>query len=131
MKEKIGKILMFGSIIGLILMIVFGVRIINEYNKKYDTWLYLSVKSSTLTLKSHYFDKYVKSIETLPYKGEYDAIRRKIEHKSFDHNFLLMKEYQRRLHDIKDLDIKSTEYQLAINEINNNTNLEFSGAFYL
>lgn len=77
----------------------------------------LADKASTIQQKSEYMNKFVKSLENQDLEGEHDAVIFKTPDNSFDANFGAIKSLQSRLQQIQTMDVRSFEYQTAIQQI--------------
>jgi len=115
---KVGAI--FTTIIAIILLSL-SIRggVIGHYQFERDILSYwnLADKSSTIERKSEYIDKFVESLAKLKYEGKYNAIFLTTIDNSFDANYEALKSFQSRLKEIKSMDIRSFEYQTAIQQI--------------
>lgn len=108
------------TIFGLILVsyIGFGVKAWGEYESQYGYNWTMAVNSSTLDKKSYYVDKYIQTIEESgEFNGKSAAILVKTPAEAYENNLASLKDLQSRLKEIKSVDIKSFEYQTAIQQI--------------
>lgn len=67
--------------------------------------------------KAEYIDKFVNALNNSDFKNKYNAISLCTDNNSFNYNFESLKSLQQRLHEISNMDIKSFEYQTAIQQI--------------
>lgn len=88
-----------------------------QYETKIQSYWELADKASTIEKKSEYIDKFVKALEDSKLNGKYNAIFLTTPDNSFDANLEMLKTLQTRLHEIQLMDIKSFEYQTAIQQI--------------
>lgn len=114
---KIGMVITITSIVILVLDIVFGVMGTYQYKKFYGSYWSLAEKSSTIEKKAYNMDKFVANLEKCGFEGQYNALITPSPDNSFDENFAALKTLQQRLHEIQTMDIKSFEYQTAIQQI--------------
>jgi hypothetical protein len=118
MKTKtIGIILTIVSTLFLIIDI--GIGIVGHYKLEKDIFSYWNIadKSSTIEKKSEYVDKFVEALEKEQFQGQYNALILTTTDNSYDYNFIALKSFQDRLREIQNMDIKSFEYQTAIQQI--------------
>lgn len=111
----IGLIVICGSI--LILNIIFGVRANYQYKNSIESYWSLSEKSATISKKAEYMDKFVAAIQQQGFEGQYNSSFYKTPNNSYDQNFEALRSLQQRLHEIEGMDIRSFEYQTAIQQI--------------
>ncbi len=114
---KTMKITMFIAIGLLILMPIFGCIGHYKLYKDFISYWSLADKSSTIEKKAEYIDKFVIALEKSDLKGSYNTLFFPTPDNSFDQNFDALKTLQGRLHEIQTMDIKSFEYQTAIQQI--------------
>lgn len=116
-KKTIGIILTIVSTLFLIIDI--GIGIIGHYKLEKDVFSYWNIadKASTIEKKSEYIDKFVEAIEKQKFEGKYNAIILTTPDNSYEYNFIALKSFQDRLNEIQNMDIKSFEYQTAIQQI--------------
>lgn len=115
--RKLGTFLIFLGIGIIGLQIIAGIWANYEYKKKVESFWNLADKSSTISEKSLYIDEFVNALENENLQGTHDAIIFKNNDNSFDYNFKALKSLQSRLQEIETMDIKSFEYQTAIQQI--------------
>lgn len=115
-----GKYLIFFGVTAIILSIVFGVINSQKFEEKYGCYWDYSRKSTTLVSKAEYIDKYVSALESSKMRGKYNSLFTKRIQDNFELNLSTLKTYQKRLNDIKDLNPKTPEYQLAMSQITEN-----------
>ncbi len=96
-----------------------GVGIYGDYTYKKNVSSYwdLADKSSTISGKAIHIDCFVEALSKENLYGEYNALIFKTPNNSFDKNFDALKSLQKRLYEIKDMDISSFGYQTAIQQI--------------
>jgi hypothetical protein len=96
-----------------------GIGIVGHYHLERDFLSYWSLadKSSTIIKKSEYLDKFVEALEKKHFEGKYNAWFLTTPDNSFDQNFIALKSLQQRLHEIKDMNVSSFEYQTAMQQI--------------
>jgi hypothetical protein len=104
-------------VIALFLLVFPMLKSNYEYNKEYSSYWHLAEKSSTITAKSEYVDKFVNALEHSGLQGQYDALVFQTQDNSFDKNFEALKTLQARLKEIKGMNVNSFEYQTAIQQI--------------
>ena len=139
---------MLRIVIGLILVII-GLMLTvgllgawaladNQYNNEIYNYWSLADKSSTIETKSEYIDKFVYALDNAGLRGKYNAIWLQNPDNSFDNNLEMLKTLQTRLHEIKQMNVSSFEYQQAMAQITsqeqgeaNNMLSVFSGVWYL
>jgi hypothetical protein len=115
--KVLGITLVVFSIICLTLDIFIGVKANYKLEKDIMCNWELADKASTITQKSEYIDKFVKSLEDQKYQGTYNAIVFQTPNNSFDENMKALKSLQSRLHEIQEMNPSSFEYQTAIQQI--------------
>jgi len=117
------KSLIFGWVSLVIALIWLTINIISEirrdylYTNEFSSYWELADKSSTIEEKARYINLFVEALEKSGLQGEYNAIIYKTPTVSFDKNLLALKSLQQRLEEIKTMDIRSFEYQTAIQQI--------------
>jgi hypothetical protein len=112
-----GGIITMLSIVGILLMIGFGIYTSYEYKKKISSYWELADKASTIEQKSERIDVFVANLEAAGLQGRYNAIILKTPDDSFDANFYALKSFQSRLQEIQSLDPESFQYNTAIAQI--------------
>jgi len=122
-----GIILTIVSAIILIADIFTGVIGHYQYSKKYESYWELAVKASSIEKKIEGIDKFVAALESSNLSGQYNAIFLETPNNSFDENFAALKSLQSRLHEIQSMDIKSFEYQTALQQITQQEQNEAAG----
>jgi hypothetical protein len=88
-----------------------------EYTRTIGSYWTLAEKASTIPVKSDYVDKFIVALEQSGLQGSYNAVWLKTPDNSFDKNLEMLKSLQKRLHEIKTIDIQSFQYQTAIQQI--------------
>lgn len=114
------KSLIFGWVVVLIWLtinIVSEIRKSYTYTNEFGSYWELADKSSTIEEKSKYINLFVEAFEKSGLQGEYNAVFYKTPTVSFDKNLLALKSLQQRLEEIKTMDIRSFEYQTAMQQI--------------
>lgn len=115
--KKFGILLtIIGSML-IVLSIVGGIIGSYQYENEIKSYWELADKSSTVIKKAENIDKFVEALENSKLKGKYNAIFLITPNNSFDLNFDALKTLQQRLHEIKDMDVTSFEYQTAMQQI--------------
>lgn len=107
-------------LIGLSLVIGIPIKkmfINQEYNQEIHNYWVMADRSSLIQDKSEYIDKYVDALEKSNLEGNNANIFLETPTESFDENFKSLKTLQERLHEIKNLDPESFQYNTAINQI--------------
>jgi hypothetical protein len=112
-----GIILTITTTVLLILSIAYGIIGTYQYENRFESYWSLADKSSTITKKAEYIDKFVNVLDRGDFKGKYNAIFLTTPNNSFDQNFEALKTLQKRLHEISGMDVTSFEYQTAIQQI--------------
>ena len=115
--KKLGLVLIAVSIVCLILIASFTIIGKYQYDKNFKSYWELADKSSTVEKKSENIDKFVDALENGGFEGMHNAVFLKTPNNSFDQNFLALKTLQQRLHEIKNMNISSFEYQTAMQQI--------------
>lgn len=77
----------------------------------------LADRSSTIKDKAAHMDAFVAALDKSGLAGSHDAIIYPTPQNAFDTNFVALKTLQTRLHEIEGMDVKSFEYQTAIQQI--------------
>ncbi len=116
-KALIGIVLV---IIGLMLagsQVVGYVLAENQYTVEIYNYWSLADKASTIEAKSMYMDKFVGALDNAGLQGSYNAIWLQNPDNSFDKNFEMLQTLQIRLHEIKNMNVSSFEYQQAMAQI--------------
>lgn len=131
----------FLTIIGIILLtgiISSSIIACYQYEKQFQSYWDLADKSATIEEKSHYIDIFVENYKKADLAGYHNAIIFKTPNNSFDKNFRALQSLQSRLQEIKIMDVKSFEYQTAIQQITQQEQGEayqvlyqLSGAWYI
>lgn len=88
-----------------------------QYEKDYSSHWELAQKASTIEKKIEGIDRFVLALEQSGLNGKYDAIFLETPNNSFNQNLFALRSLQKRLHEIKNMDVKSFEYQLAMQQI--------------
>ncbi len=88
-----------------------------DYENRIQGYWELADKSSTISQKAEYINKFVEVIGKEKLEGSYGALIFKKIGNSFDNNFKALKSLQGRLNIIKNLDENSFAYQSAIQQI--------------
>lgn len=88
-----------------------------RYERDIASYWNLADKSSTISQKAEYMDKFVTALETSGLRGRYNALIMQTPDNSFDSNLVALKTLQSRLHQIQTMDLSSFEYQTAIQQI--------------
>lgn len=96
---------------------IFEIKSYYEYQNQYQSYWELADKSSTIEDKSLYVDKFVEVLENSGLQGSYNAVIYPTPTNSYDNNIKALKSLQSRLKEIKTMDVKSFEYQTAIQQI--------------
>ena len=102
-----------------LILTLLGVGIYGDYTYKKNISSYwdLADKSSTIAEKATHIDCFVEALSKDNLYGEYNALIFKTPNNSFDGNFDALKSLQKRLYEIKDMNVSSFEYQTAIQQI--------------
>ena len=77
----------------------------------------LADKSSTIVEKSRYVTAFVEVLDKSGLQGKHNAVFLKTPDNSFDNNVEAIRSLQKRLEEIDEMDVKSFEYQTAIQQI--------------
>lgn len=101
------------AIIGYIFYVVHAYA---QYAKIQSHWV-LADRASTIDQKSKHIDNFIHALESTGLQGTYSSLFIVNEGNSFDANLNALKTLQQRLVEIKDMDVKSFEYQTAIQQI--------------
>lgn len=119
MKQNAKKwIVVAGVLIGLLLLQgVVAIKAYFEYQKTINAEWELADRSSTIAAKREHIDKFIANVEKCGLEGTYDALLFPNETNGFDANLIALKTLQARLHEIEGMDIRSFEYQTAIQQI--------------
>lgn len=125
--KKLGIILTVIGLVLIILNIIGGVVGSYQYENKVKSYWELADKSSTVIKKAENIDKFVQALENSNFNGKYNAIFLTTPNNSFDLNFEALKTLQQRLHEIKDMDVTSFEYQTAMQQITEQEQGEANG----
>jgi hypothetical protein len=112
-----GPILTLGASILLLITLSFAVIADYQYENKIISQWNLAEKASTIELKSQYIDQFMVAIDKPEFRGQYNAVILKTPDNSFDANFNALQSFQGRLQEIKTMDVRSFEYQTAIQQI--------------
>lgn len=89
-----------------------------QFEKQYLYAWNLADKSSTIDAKSKYIAQFVEKLETNKIDfSEYNAVWLKTPDNSFEMNLSALKTLNSRLNEIQKMDVKSFEYQTAIQQI--------------
>jgi hypothetical protein len=118
MKTKIGIIMMTTALIMLITNIYQAIMANYLYTKNYLYAWNLADKSSTINAKALYVSQFVSSIESNKHDfAQYNAQFLFTKDNSLQYNIEALKTLNNRLNQIMSMDIKSFEYQTAIQQI--------------
>lgn len=109
--------LLIVSVVALLIYIATGVIGNYKYDSEIQSYWNLADKASTIIKKIEGIDKYVMALEKSNLQGKYNAIFLTTPDNSFDENFQALKSLQQRLHDIEKMDVKSFEYQTAMQQL--------------
>jgi len=108
-----------------------------DYENHIGSYWSLSDKASSLDQKADYLDKFVAAIENSRL-ADHDAVFFKTPDNSVEQNMIALKSLQKRMHEIKGMDVQSFQYQQAISQITAQEQGEaghllsvFKGAWYL
>lgn len=109
-----------GFIIFTVILLVTGFFYFKGFadiNKEYtdavgNYWTFVGI-SSTLEEKERYIKKYIDAVKTVKH-AEHSAIWYQTAENNYDANVLAIESLYKRLNEIKNMDVKSFEYQLAI-----------------
>ena len=115
--KTLGIFLTVFCTLSIIASIGYAIKSGYEYDKDFGSYWSLADKSSTITNKAKYIDKFVEALENSGFEGQYNAVMYKTLDNQFDTNFEALKTLQQRLHEIETMDITSFEYQTAIQQI--------------
>lgn len=88
-----------------------------KYSKIFNSYWSLAEKASSIEKKIEGIDKFVNALSKSGFEGQYDALFMETPDNSFDENFAALLSLQKRLHEIQSMDIKSFEYQTALQQI--------------
>lgn len=89
-----------------------------EYKRDYQSYWNLAEKASSLPKKLEGIDKFVARLENSgSMHGKFNAIYMETPDNSFDENLQALKSLQIRMHEIEKMDVKSFEYQTAMQQI--------------
>lgn len=88
-----------------------------QYNNEVKSYWDIADKTSTISQKSDYIDKFVDALKASHLEGTNDALFLKTPNTSFNQNFQALLSLQDRLHQIKTMDETSLAYQTAIQQI--------------
>ena len=88
-----------------------------QYKNQFTSFWELSDKSSTITQKSEYLDKFVSALKDSGLQGSNDSLFFPTPTRSFDQNFIALKSLQSRMHSIIGMDENSFQYQTAMEQI--------------
>lgn len=96
---------------------LYDVNVSYKYERDVMAEWNLADKSSTINAKRQHMDKFVANLERQNLQGKYNALIYETPDNSFDANFVALKTLQQRLHEIEGMDVRSFEYQTAIQQI--------------
>ena len=106
------------GIIGIISLITFTIIGYYNWNNKYESYWNLADKTSTIEAKEEYITQFVDNIQKNRNEfAEYNAVFLKTPNNNCDKNIGALITLKERLKEIKTMDIKSFEYQTAIQQI--------------
>jgi predicted transcriptional regulator len=114
--KTLGITFLLIGVVGIIVIIVQGVKVDYRYNKQIGSYWSLADKASTIDAKKEMIDKYVFAIEEA-HLGGYNAIYLKTPDNSYEENMKALKTLQSRLTEIKGMNPNSFEYQTALQQI--------------
>lgn len=117
MKLGLGIGILILSLILIVGITIGGVKTFYSYEKNYLSYWEIADKSSTISEKSKYIDLFVDALSKSNMQGKYNCIMLETPNNSFDFNFTALKSLQQRLKEIKLMNVKSFEYQTAIQQI--------------
>jgi hypothetical protein len=96
---------------------IYNAIVVNYEYRQIESYWNLAYKSSIISEKAKYIDKFVSVLEKSELSGIHSVFFLKTSDNSFDENFEVLKSLQKRLHKTKTVNITSFEYQLAIRQI--------------
>jgi len=106
----------------LIVVLVLGFHIVSEaytmylYDSRIQSYWDLAVKASTLDQKAAFLDQFVDALEAANLHGN-DALIWATPNNSAEQNMVALKSLQKRMQEIKGMDVTSFQYQQAISQI--------------
>lgn len=131
-------IVLFALLFGSVMFTKSCIRASYEYENNISAEWTLADRSSTIPAKRQHLDKFVTVLENSGLQGSNNAIIYPTAENSFDNNFAALKTLQSRLHEIETMDVRSFEYQTAIQQITaqeqgeaNSMLAVFAGCWYL
>lgn len=102
-------------------LFIVGEKVANyQWENQYSNSWSLADKSSTIEAKSMHIDKFIELLEAGNAKGDFashDALFMKTPNNSFENNLNALKTLSSRLHELKDMDPDSFQYNTAIQQI--------------
>ena len=110
----IASVVLFCLFVGFI---IFGMRASYQYENTIAYEWKLADKSSTITAKQEHLDKFIANLKNQHLEGTHNSWIFPTPDNSFDANFAALETLQTRLHEISGMDVKSFEYQTAIQQI--------------
>jgi hypothetical protein len=105
------------AVVSAIVLISRGIYVSYRYSNDVTSYWSLADKASTIEQKAHYINIFVEKLESVGLDGKHSRIIFKTPDNSFDNNLFALKSFQMRLHEIMGMDIKSFEYQTALQQI--------------
>src|SRR6266550_3352381 len=100
----------------LVVMIVGDVLTSYQYERQVGSFWELSVKASTLDKKADYLDQFVAAIDSAHLSG-YNAVWLQTPDNSIAQNMVALHSLQKRMAEIRGMDVTSFAYQQAISQI--------------
>jgi hypothetical protein len=109
--------LLVSSMLLFLLDMGFAIKTDYNYSRDYESYWDLAVKASTIEKKIEGIDLFVEALNKSNLQGKHNALFLETPNNGFNENFDALKSLQVRLHEIKEMDIKSFEYQTALAQI--------------
>lgn len=117
MGKLIGVVIVLALIIWVAIFSCFYISSGIELNNVLTGYWDVADKSATIEKKSEYVDKFVGSIEKLKLNEGNSAVVFKSYSNYMPNNYDAIKSLQKRLHEVKDMDPKSFQYQTAMQQL--------------
>ena len=87
-----------------------------EYEQTISSYWTLSDRASSLPLKAAYLDQFVAAVDSAHLTG-HNAVFLKTPQNDVGQNIVALKSLQERMHDIRNMDVTSFQYQQAMAQI--------------
>ena len=114
---KTGVVLGSVALVWTIINVSVAIGTNYKYEKSYYSYWSIAEKVSSIPEKSKYIDKFVEALSNGNFEGKFNALILQTPDNSFDYNYEALLSLQKRLNEIKTMDVTTFQYQTAIQQI--------------